>query len=365
MTKLTGIRSLFEALLHPSGDFSHLIPSLKQQCLLFDSIGILGLDEGKNPFASVLTSKQLSEIEWLKENKIIYNVNYPDNVAPVDEKDEFLKYLSDIGMGDDYWSFFLPVIKKSYNSYGTFSQKSKKLRLGVDKELKTLKDKLLDHKSKDNVAKDDVLQIINLIERFKHEANGLTEDLGKAQIKRESIIARFISIKTMYFEKTDAVSLIPCYEFSKIPTSRKSEVARVAINKLPIPDETTPWEQIMDFRNDANNQSALLNLRRWIRKISSENLSAAEIEEELEWLLNEYERNINLHRIKSNTNAIEVFVKTPLELLENLLTLKFSKLADPLFAIKKRKISLLEAELQAPGREVAYILKTKDHFYDK
>lgn len=365
MTKLTGIRSLFECLLHPARDFSGLIPSLKQQCLLFDSIGFLGLDGIRNPFTSILTSKQLSEIEWLKEKQIIYNISYQENVAPDDEKDEFLKYLSDIGMGDDYWEFFLPILEKSYQSYKTFSRKSKKLRLGLGKELDTINDKFLDNTSKVNVSKDDILRITSLTEQYEHEANRLQEYLGKAQVKRESIMGRFISIKTMYFEKTDAVSLIPCYDFSKIPTSRKSEVARVAINKLPIPDETTPWEQIIDFRNDPDNQSALLNLRRWIRKISSENLSAAEIEEELEWLLNQYEHNINLHKIKSNTNAIEVLVKSPLEVLENLLTLKFSKLADPLFAIKRRKISLLEAELQAPGREVAYILKTKDHFYDK
>ena len=74
---------------------------------------------------------------------------------------------------------------------------------------------------------------------------------------------------------------------------------------------------------------------------------------------------MRLHKIKANTDTIEVWVKSPLEVLENLLTLKFSKFIDPLFAIQKRKISLLEAELQAPGREVAYILKTKDHFYDK
>jgi hypothetical protein len=362
MTKLIGIRSLFESLLSPSGDFLGLLPSLKQQCLLFDNIGFLGLDDGKNPMVSTIIGKHRDQVEWLKENGLICNIDYPRNVANEEDKAEFLKYLSEIGMGDDYWEFFLPIIKKSYEGYETFTRKSRALRVKSLKEQSKLQGKLLQDISKKKVPKDDLVRFMNLIENFTQDANKLVEYLGNSQIKRETIIARFVSIKTMYFEKTDAVSLVPSYEFPKIPASRRSEVAKVTINKLPIPDETTSWEQIIDFRSDPDNQLALLRLRRWIRKIASENLSALEIEEELEWLLNEYENNLHLHKIKSNTSAVEIWVKSPLEVLENLVTLKFSKLVDPLFAIRKRRISLLEAELQAPGREVAYILKTKEHF---
>lgn len=362
MTKLIGIRSLFETLLSPSGDFLGLLPSLKQQCLLFDNIGFLGLDDTNNHMVSAIIGKHWDQVEWLKENKIICNIDYPRTIADEENKAEFLKYLSDIGMGDDYWEFFLPIIKKSYEGYKIFTRKSKELRLKSIQEQSELQDKLVRSMSKKKVSKDDLVRFINLTESFKQDANKLIESLGVSQIKRETIISRFVSIKTMYFEKTDAVSLVPSYEFPKVPTSRRSDVARVTINKLPIPDEATPWEQIIDFRSDPNNQLALLRLRRWIRKIASENLSVLEIEEELEWLLHEYENNLHLHKIKSNTNALEIWIKSPLEVLENLVTLKFSKIVDPLFAIKKRRISLLEAELQAPGKEVAYILKTKEIF---
>ena len=125
MTKLTGIRSLFEGLLHPFGGFSGLIPSLKQQCLLFDSIGFLRLDEDKNPFAAVLTSKQLSEIEWLKENQIIYNVDR--DIFLGENESEFIKYLSDIGMGDDYWKFFIPIVEKSAKDRRLHDQKANRI----------------------------------------------------------------------------------------------------------------------------------------------------------------------------------------------------------------------------------------------
>jgi hypothetical protein len=35
--------------------------------------------------------------------------------------------------------------------------------------------------------------------------------------------------------------------------------------------------------------------------------------------------------------------------------LQFSQLFDPVFAIRKAEIALLEAELKAPGRELAYL----------
>src|SRR5690606_17726888 len=110
------------------------------------------------------------------------------------------------------------------------------------------------------------------------------------------------------------------------------------------------------------NQKNLLNLRRWIRKISSENLPSTEIEEEIEWLINEFQTHMKFHKMKANTETLEVIVKTPLEIIENLVKLKLSKLPEPLFALKKRQITLIEAELNAPGRELAYIIKSKDAF---
>ncbi|MBK9210482.1 MAG: hypothetical protein IPL71_20250 [Anaerolineales bacterium] len=66
--------------------------------------------------------------------------------------------------------------------------------------------------------------------------------------------------------------------------------------------------------------------------------------------------------MKANTEILEVMVKTPFETIENLLKLNFSKIPEPLFALKKRQINLMEAELNAPGREMSYIIKARDTF---
>jgi hypothetical protein len=46
-------------------------------------------------------------------------------------------------------------------------------------------------------------------------------------------------------------------------------------------------------------------------------------------------------------------------MLEGLVRLEFSKVAKALFSIKHRKLALMEAELNSPGNEVAYIVKAK------
>jgi hypothetical protein len=68
------------------------------------------------------------------------------------------------------------------------------------------------------------------------------------------------------------------------------------------------------------------------------------------------------HKIKANTETLEILVKTPLEIIENLVKLKLSKLTDPFFALKKKQLMLMEAEINAPGKELAYIIKSRETF---
>jgi hypothetical protein len=170
--------------------------------------------------------------------------------------------------------------------------------------------------------------------------------------------------KLEHIERKIATPLLPYTSYRrKLPNSRKHDIAQFVIHDMPIPDSSsTEWERIIEYRENPDNRKDLVGLRRWIRKISTEDISPAECAEELEWLQSEFQAHMRLHKMKANTGTLEVMVKTPLEVLENLLTLKFSKFVDPLFAIKKRQIDLMEAELNAPGREIAYLIKAKQSF---
>ena len=97
-------------------------------------------------------------------------------------------------------------------------------------------------------------------------------------------------------------------------------------------------------------------------KISAQKLPLKEIEEELEWLIDEFESHMSLHKLKENTETLETLVKAPIELIENLVSLKPSKILDPIFSVQKTRISLIESEITAPGKEIAYIIKTNETF---
>ncbi len=144
--------------------------------------------------------------------------------------------------------------------------------------------------------------------------------------------------------------------------AQKNDILELVINKLPVPSADTPWEKIIDFRNDPETQNKLLALKNWISEIPRSNFSIPEVEERLDHLTQEYRSYMELQRIKSNTGTLETIFVTTAEVVENLLRLSPSKATKSLFAIRNRKIALLESEKSAPGREVAFIIKALEQF---
>jgi len=71
---------------------------------------------------------------------------------------------------------------------------------------------------------------------------------------------------------------------------------------------------------------------------------------------------MRLHEIKSGRGVLEAVVVTAAELAENLVKVNWGKLAKGLFNITHERIELREAELQAPGRELAYLDAAKRAF---
>jgi hypothetical protein len=142
----------------------------------------------------------------------------------------------------------------------------------------------------------------------------------------------------------------------------KSDVIRLIINAMPIPDDSTAWEQILEYRRDPDSRRKLLALRKWITDVSRRALKPAEVEEELEFLLGEYQAHLNLHRIKTNARTLETLVVTGAETVAGLLTFEWGRAARALFSLKNRQVTLLEGELALPGREVAFVMKAKERF---
>lgn len=150
--------------------------------------------------------------------------------------------------------------------------------------------------------------------------------------------------------------------FPENPNTTKADVLHIVINSLPTPDDSVPWEQILDYRSDLDIRDNFLALREWMTDITQKKLTPAEIEEKLASLLAKYEKHMKIHKMKVNRSTLQTIVVTSAELLEDLIKFKWGKAAKLLFSLQERKISLLEAELKAPGVEVAYLSKTRDQF---
>jgi hypothetical protein len=321
MSKLIALKSGNYEILDDAwnSDFSNL----KQQALLFDQIGIYklsnfyeNLNESLHLFKKLApnfpTDKAetiITEMEWLQQNGIVFELKLEEELSNPHLK---LFNASSSYKFDDAKNLLRKVIEIQTNDLKNV--RNEKLKIELIKE-------------------------------------------------QQFTLLRLLSIIMETTKGVSAVTTFPYTEYTReLPNSSKSNIAQVVINNLPLPSNETPWEQIIDYRNDAETQKLLLSLRRWIGKISTENSSPLEIEEEIESLIHEFQEHMKFHNMKANTEALEVIVNSTADVLGNLLTLKFSKIIEPLFAIKKRQLSLLEAELSAPGKAMAYIIKSREAF---
>lgn len=134
------------------------------------------------------------------------------------------------------------------------------------------------------------------------------------------------------------------------------------LKAFPLPDDSVPWEQIIDFRNDPDSFGKFMAIRSWMSDVAKSNLSPIEIEQKIEWLLHEYQHHMKVHKMKISASTLETVVVSVAEFTENLVKLNFGKAAKALFAIKNKKVQLLEAELKAPGREIALIANANETF---
>lgn len=182
----------------------------------------------------------------------------------------------------------------------------------------------------------------------------------------DDILSRVLCIQ---LRKQENIEAFPIFYNDALSESKenisKSSAIQIVVNALPVPDDQTSWEQIIEYRSDPDSYGKFLALRRWMNEVANAQLSPREIEENLEWLMYDYQRHLKLHRLKVNMGALETVLTVGGEFLENLLKVNWGKAARLLFTLKHRKIELMEAEMNSPGAEVAYILESWNQFSSK
>jgi hypothetical protein len=174
---------------------------------------------------------------------------------------------------------------------------------------------------------------------------------------------RVTSAKLKKERDLDAYPIVPAISPPTVPEgTSKSHIVQIFLKTLPVPDHTVSWEEILNYRSDADSLKKFRALKNWMNEVARSSLSPHEIEDKLDYLMHEYQQHLELHRLKTKVGVFETLVVTTAEAIENMVKFNWGSIAKTLFALKHRQIDLLECELNAPGREVAYIVKAQDTF---
>jgi len=161
------------------------------------------------------------------------------------------------------------------------------------------------------------------------------------------------------------IPLITDLELRKeVTKTKKEEVIKIVLQKFPIPNDQTSWEQILDFKLDHDVTQKFKRLKSWINKISYSTFSPLEIEEEIESLISEYDNYMKLNQKKFNRGNLELFIIPTLEIIENIIKFKinWSKIAKCILDIQKSHLDIRIAEANAPGKELAFLVKAQKEF---
>lgn len=144
--------------------------------------------------------------------------------------------------------------------------------------------------------------------------------------------------------------------------NKESRILEILLTNFPTPKENTPWELILDWRNDKKAQHQLIRLKNWVNNMAEKpTFNINHLKDEINCLLNEYEDYMHIKKIKYSHSVVRQLVTTTGEIIEDILKLKIKDILDIPFKLTEQNILLQESELSAPGRELAYIISTKDY----
>ncbi len=176
-------------------------------------------------------------------------------------------------------------------------------------------------------------------------------DVSEIETTRVSAI-----LLNRFATKDEAFPLLFNAKANGVAPNHKSPVLEVILESLPVPVDNLPWEQVLEYRSDPESQRKFTALRVWMQDIVRKDYSKKEIEERILHMTNEYERHMKIHDLKTKRGTLKVVLVTSLETIENLVKFKWSKSVESLFTLFEKKYDLIEAEMKAPGKEIAYIL---------
>ncbi len=257
---------------------------LKQYLLFFDKIGVPFLNSLLSTFKVNSERNWNQELYWLMDKGLVFGI---------DEIED-------------------PVFLKNDSSYQDLQKLIKRMPQNRVNVRNLLKDK--------KVRKPGEIKLIEKAFRDLGSLNHFVDRLAALKLvnKNSSIEAYPILLPTVF-------------EYS-FQDSQKVQALHVVLNSLPIPDDGVAWEQIEDFKSDPDSKSKFIALKNWINDLGKQEMAQSEIEDKMAFLINDYEKHLQIHKMKYSRGLLETIVVTPAELLENVIKIHWSEVAKRFFS---------------------------------
>ncbi|MCG8806456.1 hypothetical protein G1K75_12420 [Tenacibaculum finnmarkense] len=168
----------------------------------------------------------------------------------------------------------------------------------------------------------------------------------------------FLSFITNYegvFETTPIVFYPQNLSFNENLISNKSKVINLTLDRFPSLKYQTEWNQIIEIKSDEELKHKYLKLNNWINEISLESYSINEIQEKLEFMLADYEKQLKYHSKQIEYSKLELLLNSSIGIIENLLKLNLTEIGKNTINAKKEKLNLEINKQFLSGNEIAYI----------
>ena len=244
-------------------------PFLKRQALLFDQIAIIDL-----PFLIETLSHQSNdqsrqygaELEWLMTQGIIYEPDYPKTT----------------------WGGLEELFEKL-----TADTRCDKKMISLVQQ--TLKDEI--------TCLEDLRNSIDLMLRTGSFENSNTERFTRnlhLQIANASQVRQAAYwLSAVKGNRTVLVRSLPDYDFVLNQRCNGSlSLGSGPTAHVPVLQEDTSWEKIVEFRTDPDSRRRLNDLVHWVHSLASSAKSRDDVQEELSYLRSRYEHAFKLHKLE-------------------------------------------------------------------
>jgi hypothetical protein len=113
-------------------------------------------------------------------------------------------------------------------------------------------------------------------------------------------------------DNIDALAIADSVDRFQLPADTSDHVTAVVIQNLPIPNDTTSWDDVLDFKSDTRVRMFHSLLRKWIWQHAKGALSLRELAGEIEAETARFEAFMERHR----DNVLLGFAKDPDSLLD-------------------------------------------------